>query len=74
MSGHCKQVVEKYMELSGKDISSLRQVATPCIDDQLLLPEEIVDKGEVSHSASRIVLKALYIARTNRLDIYWAVN
>ena len=74
MRGHCKQVVEKYLELSGKDVSSLRQVATPCIDDYLLLPEELVDKGELSHSAYRIVLKALYVARMNRPDIYWAVN
>ena len=50
MSGHCKQVVEKYLELSGKDVTSLRQVATPCMDDHLILEEELKVKG-VSYSA-----------------------
>ena len=74
MIGNCKHVVEKYLELSAKDATSLRQVATPCIDDHQLLAEELIEKGELSQSASRIVLKALCVARMNRADIYWAVN
>ena len=69
MSGHCKQVVDKYLELSGKDVTSLGQVATPCIDDHQILAEEIITKGELSQCASRIVLKAVYVARMNRADI-----
>ena len=61
MTGHCKQVVDKYLELSAKDIASLRQVATPCIDDQLILADETVEKGGLSSSAARIVLKALFV-------------
>ena len=33
MKGHVEQVVDKYLELTGKDVSTLRQVATPCMDD-----------------------------------------
>ena len=40
MAGHSKQVVEKYLELSGKDRSSLKQVSTPCIDDHIIPPDE----------------------------------
>ena len=69
MSGHCKQVVDKYLELSGKDVTSLRQVATPCMDDHLILEEELKIKGELSSSASRVVLRALYVARMNRPDM-----
>ena len=74
MCGHCEQVVERYLELSGKDRSSLKQVATPCIDDHQLLDGDLDEKGELHLSAARIVLKALYVARVNRPDIYWAVN
>lgn len=74
MQGHVKQTVERYLELSGKTETSLRQVGTPCIDDHLILPEELEEKGELSPVAARIVLKALYVARVNRLDFYWAVN
>ena len=33
MTGHTKQCVEKYLELAGLKESSLKPVATPCIDD-----------------------------------------
>ena len=69
MEGHSRQVVEKYLELSGKDETSLRQVATPCLDDHQLLEADLEEKGELSPVAARIFLKALYLARMNRLDV-----
>ena len=33
MSGHVKQTVDRYLELAGRPIESLKKVATPCIDD-----------------------------------------
>ena len=74
MQGHAEQCVDRYLELTGKDIGSLKTVSTPCIDDHLLSPEDFNEKGEVAEVASRIVLKALYLARTNRPDILWSVN
>ena len=35
MCGHAEQCVERYLELSGKDVSTLKKVPTPCIDDHL---------------------------------------
>jgi hypothetical protein len=74
MEGHAQQCVDRYLELSGKDVSSLKMVATPCIDDGLIAPEDHTDVGNLGPVASRIVLKALYLARMNRPDIYWTVN
>ena len=74
MCGHSQQCVEKYLQLTGKDVSTLKQVATPCIDDHMLNEEDLQEKGELHVNAARIVLKALYVARVNRPDIYWAVN
>ena len=74
MYGHVSQTVERYLELSGQDVNSLKKVPTPCIDDHLIPPEEFETKGHLSPVAARIVLKALYVARIARLDIMWAVN
>ncbi len=59
MSGHTEKCVEMYLELTNKDESSLKLVATPCIDDHLLAPEDFEAKGEIAPVAARIVLKAL---------------
>ena len=61
-------------ELSGYKASQLKKVATPCIDDHQLQPDDLIVKGELSAVCSRIVLKCLYLARYNRPDIYWTVN
>ena len=74
VSGHAEQCVERYLELTGKSIESRRPVATPCIDDHLFAPEDFASKGEVAEVAARIVLKALYLARTNGPYILWSVN
>ena len=55
-------------------MSSFKFVATPCIDDHQLSPEDFESKGELSSEAARIVLKCLYLARMNRVDILWTVN
>ena len=74
MSGHTRQCVERYLELSGKKESSLKPVATPCLDDQMFAPEDWETKGELTPIAARVVLKALYTARIGRADFLWTVN
>ena len=77
MFGHVKQAVDRYSELagkSGKSKDSLKNVATPCIDDHQIPPEEFEVKGELSPIAARVVLKALYVARIARMVIMWAVS
>ena len=74
MKGHAEQSVERYLELANKDVKSLKQVSTPCIDDHMLSPDDFTAKGELSSVCARIVLKCLYMARLNRPDILWTVN
>ncbi|WP_288992749.1 DNA (cytosine-5-)-methyltransferase, partial [uncultured Marinobacter sp.] len=74
MAGACEGCVERYLELAKKPRSYLKKVATPCIDDQLIPPEDFETKGELAKEASKIVLKALYCARLARLDLLWTVN
>jgi len=74
MQGAAAGCVERYLELSGKKISDLKQVSTPCIDDHLLAPEDFVNKGILSTVCSKAVLKCLYMTRSARPELYWAVN
>ena len=74
MKGHAVQCVERYCELAKADVSSLKQVATPAIDDHLMTTEDFVNKGVLSSVCSRIVLKILYLARLSRPDLLYAVN
>ena len=41
MCGHAQQCVERYCALSKSSISKLKQVATPCVDDHLIKPEDL---------------------------------
>ena len=74
MCGHVEQRVDKYLELSKKKISDLKQVGTPCIDDHDITSNELATRGALKEQCARIVLKALYVARISRPDIYFAVN
>lgn len=50
MCGHVKQTVDRYLELAGKPLDSLKKVATPCIDDHQIPPEEFTVKGDFRQS------------------------
>ena len=63
MFGHVEQTVDLYLQLAGKFRSTLKPVATPCIDDHMNSPAEFEIKGELAPIAARVVLKALYVAR-----------
>ena len=74
MQGHTQATVNRYLELSGKARSSLKEVATPCLDDHQLEPKDDETRGELKEESAKIVLKALYVARYNRTDLLWTVN
>ena len=74
MQGHAEQSVDKYCELAHVKRSTLKKVATPCIDDHMFSADELVVKGELHDCCARIVLKVLYFARMNRTDLLWSVN
>ena len=63
MKEHSAACVDRYTELTGKPIASLKQPATPCIDDHDLSLEDFEVRGTLARVAARIVLKVLYTAR-----------
>ena len=74
MNGAAEGCIERYLELSKCKIESLKRVGTPCIDDNLMSPEDFISKGALAPFASKIVLKALYLARLARPDLLYSVN
>ena len=73
MQGHIEASVEEYLEVSGKPRSSLKPVATPCLDDHQLDPKDDKLRGELSEESAKIELKALYVARFDRILCPYAV-
>ena len=65
---------KKYLELAKTTLQSLKKVATPCIDDHQLAPEDFEKKGSLEPVCARIVLKVLFLARMGRPDLLWTVN
>ena len=47
---------------------------TPSLDDHEINANDLETRGTLAAEAASIVLKALYTARMNRPDIYFAVN
>ena len=74
MSGAARSAVDRYLELSHLERKDLKKVATPCLEDNLIAPEDFLAKGHLSPVASKCVLKALYLARLSRPDLLWTVN
>ena len=74
MEGAAQGCVDRYLELAGEPLSSLRKVGTPCVDDHALAPEEFVEKGVLRPVCSQAVLKCLYMTRLARPELYWAAS
>jgi hypothetical protein len=74
MTGHVEQCVQRYLELAQVSVDTLKPVATPCIDDHQIPPEDFEAKGNLSDKAARIVLKCLFTGRMLRCDALWAIN
>ena len=64
MEGHARKFVEQYCELANRKTEQLYKVSHPCLDDHQIKEEELENKGELSEVCSHIVLKCLYLARS----------
>ena len=72
MSGFFRQCVEVYCDLAKIKLESLRNVATPGIDD-LLKPEHFEEPGHLSLDAAKVIMKALCGARLVRFELLWPI-
>ena len=74
MFGFVQQCIDHYCQLTKTNETDIPYYQTPSIDDHLLTPDEMVEKGKLHDVCSRIVLKILWLTRRVRPDTYWAVN
>ena len=73
MRGFMEQCVEKFSELTGINAKTFLLVATPCVDDHTIPPEEWEEKGELALVAAHVLMKILYDARMYRYDLQFSV-
>ena len=74
MPEYAEQIVQTYCELTGTTPDRLRQVTTPSLAESAMTDEEIATPGELHDSASRILMRCLWLARLCRADISFAVT
>ena len=55
-------------------MTHLAKVATPCVDDHAIGMDELERRGVLWKVCSRIVLKALFVARYTRPDVLFGLN
>ncbi|CAE6943662.1 unnamed protein product, partial [Symbiodinium sp. CCMP2592] len=61
-------------KITGTTPDKLRRVTTPCIAESSMTDEDISAQGELHDSASRILMRCLWLARLCRADIAFAVT
>ena len=69
-----EQCVERYIDLAGVPIETLKPVATPGLDDHSFNPEDWTESGKLAPIATRVIMKILYAARMYRFDLLHSVN
>ena len=70
-SDFTRQCISLYLELSGKKI---KVAPTPHLEEGSLLPDDDTVKGQLLPVAARLVMKLMWLCRTSRPDITFAVN
>ena len=74
MLGFMEQCVERYLDLSGAGVGSLKAVATPGVDDHSFNPDDWNESGKLASIAAKVIMKILYAARMYRFDLLHSVN
>ena len=74
MVEYAGQVVDSYCELTGIGIEQLKKVQTPSLPESAMTEEDIATQGQLHESASKVLMKALWLSRLCRADIAFAVG
>ena len=74
MLGFMEQCAEKYLDLAGTTVNTLRAVATLGVDDHSFNPEDWAESGKLAPFAARVIMTILYAARMYRFDLLHSVN
>ena len=67
MNGVATQCVDRYLELSNQKESSLKEAATPSLDETSFASSDFETKEELAGVCAKIVMKILFMARFYRL-------
>ena len=73
MFGFFRQCVQAYCDLVTIKPETLRNVATPGMDDHLLKPTGFEQTGNLSLDTAKVIMKALYGARLVRYERLWPI-
>ena len=73
MSSYAQQVVELYSELAGVEKACLKTVPTPCLAESAMTDDDLLP-GAMQPYAAKVLMKALWLARLSRPDIYFVVT
>ena len=73
MKGFLDQCIERYLELAGVREESLKQAATPSMDEHAFSEDDLNTKGALAPVAASIIMKILYMARCCRYDLLYPI-
>ena len=66
MSDYCRNACDFYEQLSGR---KLKEAATPFVAEGSLQTSDWETRGQLADSASRVLMKSLWLARFSRPDV-----
>ena len=66
MSDYCRNACDFYEQLSGR---KLKEAAKPVVAEGSLLTSDWETRGQLADSASRVLMKSLWLARFSRPDV-----
>ena len=74
MTAYTQQLVDFYCELTNVEKSKLRKVPSPAFPENQATDSELESTGELHGSASRILMRALWLSRLARPDISFVIT
>ena len=74
MRSYAAQLIEFYCEIAGISPDKLRRVPSPAIPENQATDSELESEGELHSAASRVLMRALWLSRLARPDIYFIVT
>ena len=72
MVDYCQQAIDLYLEAAGN--VSLRRVSTPYVNEGVLTMEDYQVQGQISHKASSVLMKLLWVCRLARPDLAYPIG
>ena len=74
MVAYTQQLVDFYCEITGVDKQKLRKVPSPAFPESQVTDQELETTGDLHGTASRILMRALWLSRLARPDISFIIT